>query len=185
MSIIEKHIIELLKEKDERAISLIYDQYAATLYGVIIKITQNEAMASDVLQESLIKVWNNSSAYNAEKAKLFTWLFQIARNTSLDALRKLKRKSDKEIQMQDRDVYPIETVLDEEDKELVHAQMNTLDEKYREVLESIFFKGMTHMEAADYLNLPLGTLKTRLRNALIELRTINMGLFVIVVSCLT
>ena len=87
--------------------------------------------------------------------------------------------------MQDRDVYPIETVLDEEDKELVHAQMNTLDENYREVLESIFFKGMTHMEAADYLNLPLGTLKTRLRNALIELRTINMGLFVIVVSCLT
>ncbi len=184
MSFIEKHIVELLIEKDERAISLIYDQYAATLYGVILKITRNEAMARDVLQESLIKVWNNSSTYNPEKAKLFTWLFQIARNTALDALRKAKRKSSKEIQIQNRDVYPNEGGIDIEDKELIHAQIKSLDNKYKEVLESIFFKGMTHMEAADYLNLPLGTLKTRLRNALKELRTINMGLYIMIISCL-
>ncbi|AGC75624.1 RNA polymerase sigma-70 factor (ECF subfamily) [Nonlabens dokdonensis] len=184
MTFIEKHIIELLQEKDERAISLIYDQYAAPLYGVILKITRNEAMASDVLQETLIKVWHKSHVYDPEKAKLFTWLFQIARNTALDALRKSKRKSDKEIQIQNRDVYPNEDGIDKEDRDLINAQINRLDKKYREVLETIFFKGMTHMEAADYLNLPLGTLKTRLRNALKELRTINIGLFIIIVSCL-
>lgn len=183
MTLLEKHIVALLKEKDDRAISLIYDQYAAALYGIAIKMVKNEDAAKDVLQESLIKIWNKADSFDPQKAQLFTWLFQVTRNTALDALRKSQRKGQKEIQIQDRDVYPIVTSIEQEDKDLLSQQVNSLDIKFKEVLDAIFFKGLTHIEAAEQLDLPLGTLKTRLRNALIELRTKNIPLLILLISC--
>ena len=97
VSKLEQHIVELLKEGDKRAIPLIYENYSSALFGVILKVTQNEALAEDALQESLIKVWKNAKKYDASKAKLFTWLYRIARNTAIDKLRSYNNKFEKEI----------------------------------------------------------------------------------------
>jgi len=84
---LEAHIVQLLGEEDERAVGLIYDNYADTLYGVAYKITKDDALAQDALQESFVKIWKKAASYDAKKAKLFTWLFRITRNTAIDKLR--------------------------------------------------------------------------------------------------
>ena len=75
---LEQEIVSLLKKGDKRAISIIYENYSSALYGVILKITNNEAMAQDALQESFIKIWKYAKKYDAKKAKLFTWMYRIA-----------------------------------------------------------------------------------------------------------
>ena len=87
VSKLEQHIVSLLKEGDQRAIPLIYENYSGSLLGVIVKITKDEALAQDALQESFIKIWKSSKKYDSSKAKLFTWLYRIARNTAIDKLR--------------------------------------------------------------------------------------------------
>ena len=72
---LEKHIVELLKERNEKAISLLYDHYGDTLYGVANKVLRNEELAQDVVQESFGKIWKKADSYDSTKAKLFTWLF--------------------------------------------------------------------------------------------------------------
>src|SRR5690606_877642 len=97
--LLENHIVELLQERNDKAISLLYEHYGDTLYGVAYKVVRDEELAQDVVQESFIKIWKKSDSYDPSKAKLFTWLFRITRNTAIDKLRSVNNKSDKEIQM--------------------------------------------------------------------------------------
>ena len=74
-TLIEKHIVELLQERNENAIALLYDNYGDTLLGVANKVVRNQELAQDVLQESFVKIWKKGDSYDPSKAKLFTWLF--------------------------------------------------------------------------------------------------------------
>ena len=100
VSKLEQHIVSLLNDGDKRAIPLIYENYSDALYGVILKVTINEALAEDALQETFIKVWRYAQKYDAKKAKLFTWLYRIARNTAIDKLRSHNLKFEKDPQVQ-------------------------------------------------------------------------------------
>ena len=75
--LLEKHIVELLQERNDKAISLLYDHYGDTLFGVAYKVVKDEELAQDVVQESFVKIWKKSDSYDPAKAKLFTWLFRI------------------------------------------------------------------------------------------------------------
>lgn len=171
-TLLEKHIVELLREGNEKAISLLYEHYGDTLYGVALKVVQNEAMAQDVLQESFVKIWKKAHTYDSSKAKLFTWLFRITRNTAIDKLRSVSTKSDKEIQMDVSDVYTIGVEGVRPEFLDMQKQLGKIDPKYREVLEALFFEGMTQQEASENLDIPLGTIKSRLKIGLRELRKI-------------
>jgi RNA polymerase sigma-70 factor (ECF subfamily) len=171
-TLLEKHIVELLAERNEKAISLLYDNYSDTLFGVAYKVVKDEDVAQDVLQESFVKIWKKADSYDASKAKLFTWLFRITRNTAIDKLRSISTKSDKEIQIDVSDVYNlgvrgiIPELMD------VQENLDKIEPKYKEVLEALFFEGMTQQEASDELDIPLGTIKSRLKIGLRELRKI-------------
>lgn len=170
--LLEKHIVELLIEGDEKGMSLLYDYYGETLFGIAFKVTNDEELAKDVLQESLIKVWKKIDKYDASKAKLFTWLFRITRNTAIDKIRSVNIKSEQEIQFDVSNVYTL-GVDDIKPEHLdVQSHINTLDDKYQVVLEALFFKGMTQQEASEALDMPLGTVKSRLKIGLRELRKI-------------
>ncbi|MGY8914731.1 MAG: RNA polymerase sigma factor, partial [Flavobacteriales bacterium] len=105
--LLEKHIVELLQERNEKAISLLYEHYGETLFGVAYKVVKDHDLAQDIVQESFVKIWKKSDSYDSSKAKLFTWLFRITRNTAIDKLRSVNTKTDKEIQMDVSDVYRI------------------------------------------------------------------------------
>lgn len=170
--LLENHIVELLQERDDKAISLIYEHYGDTMYGVAFKVVRDEELAQDVLQESFIKIWKKSHTYDATKAKLFTWLFRITRNTAIDKLRSANTKSDKEIQMDVSDVYTLGVESIKPELMDVQDNMDKIEFKYKEVLEALFFLGMTQQEASDELDIPLGTIKSRLKIGLRELKKI-------------
>lgn len=171
-TLLEKHIVELLQERNEKAISLLYENYGDTLYGVAHKVVRNDELAQDVLQESFVKIWKKSDSYDPSKAKLFTWLFRITRNTAIDKLRSVSTKSDKEIQIDVSDVYSLGVNSIRPEFMDVSENLEKIEEKYQIVLEALFFKGMTQQEASDELNIPLGTVKSRLKIGLRELRKI-------------
>ena len=171
-TLLEKHIVELLLERDEKAISLLYDHYADTLYGVAYKVVKDEDLAQDIVQESFVKIWKKSDSYDASKAKLFTWLFRITRNTAIDKLRSINTKSDKEIQIDVSDVYNLGEQSIRPEFIDIKENLEKLEPKYRIVLEALFFEGMTQQEASDELDIPLGTIKSRLKIGLREMRKI-------------
>ncbi|NND79114.1 MAG: sigma-70 family RNA polymerase sigma factor [Maribacter sp.] len=171
-TLLEKHIVELLQERNDKAISLLYEHYGDTLYGVAKKVVRDEELAQDVLQESFVKIWKKADTYDATKAKLFTWLFRITRNTAIDKLRSVNTKSDKEIQMDVSDVYNLGVENIKPELIDVRDNLDKIENKYQIVLEALFFHGMTQQEASDELDIPLGTIKSRLKIGLRELKKI-------------
>jgi RNA polymerase sigma-70 factor (ECF subfamily) len=172
ISNIEKEIVSLLQRGDKKAIHLLYENYADALYGVIKKIIADEDTAQDVLQESFVKIWRYSKKYDATKAKLFTWLYRIAYNTAIDKARSLKTKIDNEVQIETSSVYKITSNELNQDVLDIKKHLDTLDEKYQIVLHALFFEGMTQQEASEELDIPLGTIKSRLKIGLRELKKI-------------
>ena len=172
VSKLEQHIVSLLKDSDQRAIPLIYENYSSALLGVILKVVKDQALAEDVLQESFIKVWRNAGKYDASKAKLFTWLYRIASNTAIDKVRSRNLKVEKEIQITESNVYRLPATGLNQDAIDLKKHVATLENKYQIVLNALFFEGMTQQEASDELDIPLGTVKSRLKIGLRELKKI-------------
>lgn len=170
--LLEKHIVELLQERNEKAISLLYEHYGNTLYGVANKVVRDEELAQDVLQESFVKIWKKSDSYDPSKAKLFTWLFRITRNTAIDKLRSANIKADREIQMDVSNVYNLGVESIRPEFIDVRENLDKIESKYQIVLEALFFQGMTQQEASEELDIPLGTIKSRLKIGLRELKKI-------------
>ena len=167
---LEEHIVELLEKVDKAAINLLYENYSDSLYGVILKITRNEELAQDALQESFVKIWKNAKKYDSKKAKLFTWLYRIARNTAIDKLRSFNNRFNKEVQIDKSDVYILPSTSLNQDVIDLKEHVTKLEEKYQIVLNALFFEGMTQQEASDELDIPLGTIKSRLKIGLRDLR---------------
>lgn len=165
----EKFILSQWKTGNPRALSALYDKYSGALYGVIIRICRDEALAQDLLQETFITLWQKREAFNSDKGRFYTWAHRIARNKTLNAL----RNPDPLIQMEDLSVY--NNKGDEEStkweyKELIGI-LKTLEDQHQRALELVYFQGFTHREAHKEMNVPLGTFKSYVRQALNELRS--------------
>ncbi|WOD42401.1 RNA polymerase sigma factor [Hwangdonia lutea] len=169
---IEKDIVTLLKNGDKKAITLLYENYADALYGVIKKVIADDETAQDVLQETFVKIWRYSKKYDSSKAKLFTWLYRIAYNTAIDKIRSLKNKTEKEVQIETSSVYKVSFGELNQDVLDIKKHLGSLDEKYQIVINALFFEGMTQQEASEELDIPLGTIKSRLKIGLRELKKI-------------
>lgn len=163
-----QNLIEKLKEKDQAAFSKIYDLYAAAIYGVILKICRSEVLAQEVLQDTFLTVWNRSSLYNEEKASFYTWLYRIARNKSLNAIRDTNKKL---IQNENLGVYKDEEVEEEETSFIeIKGSLDHLQPHHKKAIELVFFRGYTHREAYKEMDVPLGTFKSYIRQALKQLK---------------
>ena len=172
ISSLEIQIVSLLEKGDKKAISILYDNYSDALYGVIKKIISDDDTAQDVLQESFVKIWRYSDKYDSSKAKLFTWLYRIAYNTAIDKVRSLKNKDGNEVQIDKSSVYKISAGELNEDVLDIQKHLKSIDEKYQIVINALFFEGMTQQEASEELDIPLGTIKSRLKIGLRELKKI-------------
>ena len=172
MTTIEQKIISYLEQGNKKALDLLYEHYSGSLYGVILKVTTNEELAEDALQETFVKVWKNARKYDASKAKLFTWLYRIARNTAIDKLRSFNNRFYKEVQIDKSDVYILPSMNINQDVIDIKKHLGTLDEKYQIVIKALYFECLTQQEASEELDIPLGTVKSRLKIGLRELKKI-------------
>jgi len=161
--------IERFQNRDETALSKLYDMYSGAIYGVIIRMCRNEEAAQEILQETFMKAWDKSHLYDASKGKFYTWLYRIARNTTLNFL----RKDQKLIQTEDLSVYKDAGV---EENENLHVELkgalSKLDEHHQTALKLVYFNGLTHKEAHEEMGVPLGTFKSYVRQAVGKLRDI-------------
>ena len=176
LSLTEQELVNLLQKKDKNAFSLLYDNYSSALYGVICKIIRIEEVAQDVLQDSFVKIWKNIASYKPEKGALFTWLLNIARNTAIDKFRSAEYKQIIQAKSFEANLLNKNT---ENQIPIEHIGLQKIIEslkyEYQEVIDIVYFQGFTHIEAAEHLNLPLGTVKTRIKIALRELRKLTFS----------
>ncbi len=169
-------LIDRLVAGDQSAIAEIYDAYGATLYGIVVRLVRDQAVAEDVVQDTFVAVWTRRSSFDASKGTLFTWMLNIARNRALDHLKSasVRLRSDAmEIQDDESVVYPVQAMTDipsYEDVLDVTSVLGHLPEAQRQIVDLMFFKGFTQQEVADEHNIPLGTVKSRLRLAMVSLR---------------
>ena len=164
-------LVFLLRQKTRYGFAVLYDKYAASLYGVISRMVTDPSASEDVLQEVFVKVWNHIGQYDESKGAFYTWLVNIARNAAIDHLRTMQRKVQLKNQLDLAGEYMDERPLYQQAENLgLKTSVAKLEQKYRAVIDLLYFYGCTQEEAAKILNLPLGTVKTRARAALQVLR---------------
>ncbi len=171
----EPELIAMLKARDEQGLRALYDHYSAALYGVILRIVIDRETAEDVLQESFIKIWNNSASYDASKGRLYTWLLNVARNTAIDKTRSKNFRKGAQVQSIEDFVYSVDKQHNNTtsiDHIGLRKFVEELKPDQRQLIDLLYFGGYTQSEAAEELNLPLGTVKTRVKAALNRLREI-------------
>lgn len=168
----EELIKELLK-KDDKSFTLLYDNYSKSLYGVIYNLIRNTEEAEDVLQEVFVKIWKNIDSYNESKGRLYTWMLNIARNTTIDKLRSKNFNNSQKNLSSDNFVHVLEDssrTTSRIDAIGIKEFIMKLKPKCVQIIDLLFFQGYTQQEASDELEMPLGTVKTNNRNCMNELR---------------
>jgi RNA polymerase sigma-70 factor (ECF subfamily) len=178
-------LIQQLKDKDERALSLLYDKYSGAIYGVILKMIRDEGKAQNLLQDTFITVWDKADSYDAVKGRFYTWVYRIAKNKTLNVL----RKTDPLIQTDDFSVYVTkeDAISIDSDYLELNGSLNKLEAHHKEAIELVYFKGLTHREAHKEMNVPLGTFKSYIKQALKQLRetyTKTLSLIILILNAL-
>lgn len=181
--IAEADLVALLQQRDRRGFALLYDNYSAALYGIILKIVRTEDVAADVMQDAFVKIWRNIDSYHSGKGTLFTWILNVARNTAIDKIRSQEFQQTRQSQSLDDFVgiveqeNPVELQVDAIGLRRVVAGLHP---EHRTLIELIYFQGYTQAEVSEELNIPLGTVKTRVKTALTQLRSLITGLLLLV-----
>ncbi len=171
-------LILQMQQKNEKAFERLYTMYSEAIYGIIYSIVLEETIAEEVLQDSFIKIWDNSEAYDVKKGRFFTWILNIARNTAIDKTRSKNFKNSKK-NLTTTNFVDILTSYDNLNSTTNAIGIKKFVEKLKpmciNIIELLFFQGYTQKDAAENLKIPLGTLKTRNRNCLRDLRWLVIG----------
>ncbi|MEO8117458.1 MAG: sigma-70 family RNA polymerase sigma factor [Bacteroidota bacterium] len=169
----EDELVLFLQERQKLAFDYLYENYSGALFQMVVSIIPDREIAKDVLQEVFIKIWKQVETYDAAKGRLFTWMLNITRNASIDKLRNKNYKNTQKNREFTEDVYDAGgKVTMNIDHIGLRKLVHTLKEEWKEPLELSYFQGYTQDEISKILDLPIGTIKTRLRAALKELRKI-------------
>jgi RNA polymerase sigma-70 factor (ECF subfamily) len=172
----EKTLVARLRSKDKSALEYLYNHYSGALYGVISRVIKKEEVAEEVLQDVFLKIWDKIYNYDPERGKLFTWMLNIARNQAIDKTRS------KEISKEGK-TSGIENLVSKIDSQEFVEQaiegigvkeiLKGLPEEQKFVVDQLYFQGYSQSELAEEFSIPLGTVKTRLRLAMNQLRSIT------------
>lgn len=169
----EPVLVSMLQERNGQAFSYLYDNYSGALLGVIGGIISDRELANDVLQNVFVNIWRKIETYDASKGRLFTWMLNIARNAAIDQVRS---KGYRDAQKNQPVFETIEFSGAETESAIADVGLkkvlSKLKNEWRELIDLSYFQGFTHEEIAKMLDMPLGTVKTRIRSALIHLRKV-------------
>ncbi|MFM2047701.1 MAG: hypothetical protein RI955_247 [Bacteroidota bacterium] len=167
-------LVNQLKARSNESFNYLYQNYSKALFNVIFQILQNQELSEDVLQEAFVKIWKNVEQYEPSKGTLFTWMLNICRNQAIDKTRSKLFKNNLQNQTIENNVSVFSKMENQFKPEHIGLKKlaDNLKPEYREIIDLIYYKGYTQNDAAEHLQMPLGTVKTRCRAALTELRKI-------------
>lgn len=162
----EDALVARLRARESAAVSVLYDMYSPALYGVILQIVKVEEIAEDVLQEAFLKIWKSFESYDASKGRLFTWMINICRNLAIDKVRskeyRMKNATD-ELPSNGHAGYGSTSF--NTDHIGLREVLDKLSPDQKQIIDLMYFKGLTQSEIAEEFCIPLGTVKTRARSA--------------------
>ena len=173
---LERELVDRVRQRDKQAFGELYDMFSGALYGVCLKLLSDTDEANDALQNAMIKAWERFDSYDAEKAALYTWLLNITRNHCIDQLRKKGRRP--QIQDIQSSVSGAEAAGKSSDMRInenvigLKEAVGKLNQDQKFVIDAAYFQGFTQQEISDEYDIPLGTVKTRMRSAMKELKRI-------------
>lgn len=176
----EALLIAVGNTQDINAFNQLFERFSKKIFALGMKLTRNEQLARDLIQEAMLNVWQKAPLYDLDKGSAKGWIFTLSRNRCFDMLRKQKRQPNC---ISADDIWPLESgaepALVHDDMagqkvelSLIEGYFDQLSDPQRAVVEQIYIKDRTHEEAAAYLQIPLGTLKSRLRLAVAKLRNL-------------
>ena len=176
----ESLLIAVGNSQNVDAFNQLFKRFAKKIFALGMKITRNEQLANDLIQESMLNVWQKAPLYDLDKGSAKGWIFTLSRNRCFDMLRKQKRQPNC---ISADDIWPLEsgaepTMVHEDvggqqvELSLIEGYFDQLSDPQRAVVEQIYIKDRTHEEAAAHLQIPLGTLKSRLRLGVAKLRNL-------------
>jgi RNA polymerase sigma factor (sigma-70 family) len=169
----EQELVALLKAKDEQAFNYLYGNYSGALYNIVLQVIPDTQLAGDVLQEAFVNIWKKIGTYDAAKGRLFTWMLNVTRNLAIDMVRsKGYQNSQKNRELPSAEQFDQMGAVTQPGVDNVGLKkaVAQLKQEQRILVDLAYFKGYTHEEIARMEQIPLGTVKTRIRNALIQLR---------------
>jgi RNA polymerase sigma factor (sigma-70 family) len=165
----EPQLIAGLRAKDRKTIEYLYDKYSKALFTVISRIIIDKDIAEEVFHDAFIKITRKIDSYEESKGRLYTWMANICRNAAIDRTRSKEFSNSSKTNTIDDYVYGLESASGTSD--LVDAigvkeLLDDLNEEQRFMVECIYFKGYTHSEVSEEFDIPLGTVKSRIRAAI-------------------
>lgn len=171
----EEELISLVRSGDQGAFAYLYDNYSKALFGVIYTIVGDSEESEDILQTVFLKIWNNFGSYDKDKGRLYTWMLNITRNAAIDYTRSKQNK----INLKNLSSHNIVHDIDKQYHNAANYDhiglKNILTElklEHQMIIDMAYYKGYTQDEIAKQLQMPLGTVKTKVRQAIIILRDI-------------
>ncbi|WP_340202579.1 RNA polymerase sigma factor [Ascidiimonas sp. W6] len=174
----QQQLIAKLKEKDADAFEKLYNMFSESMLGVIYNVIRDQEASEEILQDVFIKVWDKAGSYDASKGRFFTWILNISRNAAIDYTRSKKFNTQKRNLSSDLFVSTIENDenLDGKTDAIgIKKYVLQLKDKCIEIIDLIYFKGYTHSETAEKLEIPIGTVKTRNRSCISKLREVVLN----------
>lgn len=171
---VEEILVSKLKDGDTKAMAQLYNMYAGALMGIISRIVKFDEVAEDVFQDTFVKIWKSIDQYDPSKGRLFTWIANLAKNTAIDQVRSKNYMNNS--RTDDLSKIPNET-LDQNNHIYFNPDLigmkqliNHLKADQKNILHLVYFEGLTHVEVSEKLNMPLGTVKTKIRLSILALR---------------
>lgn len=171
----DQQLLKRIEQREQAALTLLYQRYSTQVFSLAYRILQNAHQAEEVTQDTFLKVWDRAAHWDSDKGRFSSWLLTITRHTAIDRLRAEQRQlisnstslefvPDPETERG----IPHDPAL--QDGRMLHDLVGQLPEEQAQVIQMAFFQGLTHRELSERLNLPLGTVKTRVRLGLQKLR---------------
>jgi RNA polymerase sigma-70 factor (ECF subfamily) len=169
-------LLHAVARGDEAALARLYDGYRVILFGLLMRILNRREEAEDILQDVFIQVWRRAKDFDEKRGRPFTWLVTLARSRAIDRLRLLGSRqrlaASAERDQSDEASDALSDTIKMAQKEIVRRALAKLPEEQRDALMLAYFEGLTQSEIATKLGAPLGTVKTRMRSAMIKLRAL-------------
>ncbi len=170
-------LLEAIAQKQDWALAELYDRYSSALYTLALKILGDPAPAQDVLQETFLTAWRKAALYNQKRGNVGTWLIVLCRNLAIDHYRVKMRLASRHVELEtvgevliEQSEDPASAAIAREDGRLLRVALEQLPHEQLQVIEMAYFQGMSQTEIADATGAPLGTVKTRTRQAMFKLR---------------
>ncbi|GAA5229865.1 ECF RNA polymerase sigma factor SigK [Arthrobacter cryoconiti] len=170
-----EELIRLVAQGDEAAFEQLYDSVAARVYGLVLKVLRDPSQSQEVTQEIFVDIWTQAARFDADRGKAMSWILMMAHRRAVDRVRASQASTDRDLregikeykESYDDVAQSVETAME---AQRVNEALITLSSNQQEAIRLAYYGGYTHQEVAEILKIPVGTVKTRIRDGMIKLR---------------